>query len=85
MSDIRTQQELRDDRSDAILDRMDTICDRLTDKMEGLATTLVGVDVRLNNHLSHHEKLEKYLIYPIALALLLGIGTFVWTILRSHI
>jgi len=36
------------------------------------------VDIRLGNHLAHHDRFEKYFLYPIALAILLAAGAIVW-------
>jgi hypothetical protein len=87
--DDRTNREVREDvradRSDALLDRMDSICDKLTEKLTSIAVSLAQVDVRLNNHLKHHEKLESHLLYPVALAIIIGMGTLIWSIIRVHI
>jgi len=82
MVDDRTIREIRDDvradRGDTLMDRMDFICDKLTDKLGAMAITLNTVDIRLGNHLAHHDKFEKYFLYPIALAILLAAGTIIW-------
>jgi len=82
MDEDRTRREVRDDvradRGDILLDRMDAICDRLTDKMTAMAITLNTVDVGLHNHITHHDRFEKYFLYPIALAILLAAGSIIW-------
>jgi hypothetical protein len=87
--DSRSAKEIREDvradRGDAILDRMDNICDKLTDKLTAMAITLTGVDTRLSNHLVHHEKFEKNFLYPIGIALVLGAGAIIWAVVRVHL
>jgi hypothetical protein len=82
MDEDRTRREVRDDvradRGDILLDRMDAICDKLTDRLGSMAITLNTVDIRLGNHLAHHDRFEKYFLYPIALAILLAAGAIVW-------
>jgi len=82
MDEDRTRREVRDDvradRGDILLDRMDAICDKLTDRLGSMAITLNTVDIRLGNHLAHHDRFEKYFLYPIALAILLAAGSIVW-------
>jgi len=82
MDEDRTRREVRDDvradRGDILLDRMDAICDKLTDRLGSMAITLNTVDIRLGNHLAHHDRFEKYFLYPIALAILLAAGSIIW-------
>jgi len=82
MDEDRTRREVRDDvradRGGILLDRMDAICDKLTDRLGSMAITLNTVDIRLGNHLAHHDRFEKYFLYPIALAILLAAGAIVW-------
>ena len=82
MDEDRTRREVRDDvradRGDTLLDRMDLICEKLTDKLGSMAITLNTVDIRLGNHLAHHDRFEKYFLYPIALAILFAAGAIVW-------
>lgn len=89
MSDERTEREIRDDmrsdRSDAFLNRIDLVCDKLTDKLLNISITLNTVDIRLGNHLAHHDKFEKYFLYPIAISILLAAGAIVWGVLSTHI
>jgi hypothetical protein len=87
MVEERTTREERDDiradRGDILLDRMDGICDKLTDKLGAMAITLNTVDIRLGNHLAHHDKFEKYFLYPIALAILLAAGSIIWKMILN--
>ena len=73
MEDLEEARELRasarETRADQLADRMDRIADKLGDKLESITTCLTGVDIRLNNHLKHHETLETKLMYPIAVIL----------------
>ena len=87
--ETRTTREVRDDiradRGDALMDRMDAICEKLTDKLSTMAVTLNTVEIRLGNHLAHHDKFEKYFLYPIALAILMSAGAIMWSVVRSHL
>lgn len=88
-NESRTAREVRDDiradRGDVLMDRMDAICDKLTDKLGTMAITLNTVDIRLGNHLTHHDKFEKYFLYPIAVAILCSAGAVMWSIFRIHL
>jgi len=88
-NDLRTSREARDDiradRGDVLMDRMDSICGKLTDKLTAMSVTLNTVEITLGNHLAHHDKFQKYFVYPVAISFVLAAGAIVWSIIRMHL
>ena len=63
------------------LDRIETKLDRLDEKVGNIDKTALTCEVNLTNHLTHHSKLEKYLMYPLILAAILGAVSFIWRLI----
>lgn len=60
------------------LDRIEGKLDRLDEKVECIDKTALTCEVNLTNHLTHHNKIEKYIMYPLILAAILAAATFIW-------